>query len=315
MRFLFRWQHVLPQVRLHGRDGLATVIGQLHGVELPAPAWERSVLPARIAAFDPGLLDELCLSGVVAWGRFSPPVESDETGAATDAVRRRRGTVPALAAVTPAPKRRTAPTRAAPLALALRNDLDVLRGTRPDPASNRLSPAARVAAYLAAEGASSTPTSPLTGLLPTATEDALWELVARGIVTGDGFRGLASSRGLEDRPRPDQRLRALRGGRAPRALPAGRWALLASKREPLVASARVEAAARQLLTRYGVELRELLARKTLMPPWRELLVVLRRLEARRDRGGRFVAGLVGSNCPPKPSTRSARRAGATPTSC
>ncbi len=209
------------------------------------------MLPARVAAFDPGLLDELCLSGVVAWGRFSPPVESDETVAATDAVRRRRGTVPALAAVTPAPKRRTAPTRAAPLALALRNDLDVLRGTRPDPASNRLSPAARdVAAYLAAEGASFTADiAAATGLLPTATEDALWELVARGIVTGDGFAGLRRLVAPEDRPRPDQRLRALRGGRAPRrALPAGRWALLASKREPLEASARVEAAARQLLT-------------------------------------------------------------------
>jgi ATP-dependent Lhr-like helicase len=70
--------------------------------------------------------------------------------------------------------------------------------------------------------------------------------------------------------------------------------LLGGKREPLDAAARAEAAARHLLGRYGVVLRELLARESLMPPWRDLLAVLRRLEARGEiRGGRFVAGLVG----------------------
>ena len=40
--------------------------------------------------------------------------------------------------------------------------------------------------------------------------------------------------------------------------------------------------------------RDLLARETLAPPWRDLLVVLRRMEARGEiRGGRFVAGFVG----------------------
>jgi ATP-dependent Lhr-like helicase len=296
MRFLFRWQHVLPTTRLHGRDGLATVIGQLHGLELAAPAWERSVLPARVAHFEPGLLDELCLSGVVAWGRFSPPADAESAEAPAEAARLRR--VPrAVAAATVPPRRRTAPTRAAPLALALRSDLDLLRVTRPDPQSPRLSHAARdVATFLATEGASFTADiAAATGLLPTATEEALWELVARGIVTGDGFAGLRRLVAPEERPRPDTRLRALRGGRAPRrALPAGRWALLASKRELLEPSTRAEAAARQLLTRYGVVLRELLARETLMPSWRELLVVLRRLEARGEiRGGRFVSGLVG----------------------
>jgi ATP-dependent Lhr-like helicase len=52
--------------------------------------------------------------------------------------------------------------------------------------------------------------------------------------------------------------------------------------------------ARQLLRRYGVVVRELLARESRMPPWRALLGALRSLEARGEiRGGRFVAGLVG----------------------
>jgi len=293
MRYAFRWQHVAPATRLHGRDGLATVLGQLHGIEVPAPAWERSVLPARVAHYEPGLLDELCLSGIATWGRFSQPNDDAAAATARPGPAGSAGLLPAL----PRVPRRTAPTRAAPLAIALRSDVDLLRTTPPDPGSPRLSRAARdVAAYLAEEGASfSADIATATGLLPTATEDALWELVARGIVTGDGFAGLRRLVAPEERPRPEARLRALRGGRAPRrALPAGRWSLLASKREPLAPEARAEAAARQLLTRWGVVFREILAREALMPPWRELLMVLRRLEARGEiRGGRFVSGLVG----------------------
>jgi ATP-dependent Lhr-like helicase len=49
--------------------------------------------------------------------------------------------------------------------------------------------------------------------------------------------------------------------------------------------------ARQLLRRWGVLFRDLLARETLAPPWRDLLVELRRMEARGEiRGGRFVSG-------------------------
>jgi ATP-dependent Lhr-like helicase len=301
LRFLFRWQHVAPDTRLHGRDGLAAVIGQLHGYELPAPAWERTVLPARVAGFDSALLDELCLSGVVAWGRFSPPADTEPSvvvAAGAPRGRARRPARSAAAAGTRAgSRRRTAPTRAAPLALALRVEVDTLRGARPDPESATLSRAARdVAAFLAAEGASFTADiAAATGLLPTATEEALWELVARGIVTGDGFAGLRALVAPAERPRPERRLRALRGGRAPRRpLPVGRWALLGGKRAPLEAGARAEAAARHLLARYGVVMREVLARETLVPPWRDVLAVLRRMEARGEiRGGRFVSGLVG----------------------
>ncbi len=285
LRFLFRWQHLVPGTRLHRRDGVAAIITQLHGLELPAPAWEHTVLPSRLEGYEPGFLDELCLAGVVAWGRFSPLAgHPDDRAVGSDEE--------------PAPRRRrAAPTRVAPLALALRDDLAPLLAAHPAVLPPGLSHAARtVAEHLAAEGASFIgDIARATGLLPVAAEDALWELVARGLVTGDGFAGLRALLAPADTPRPERRLRALRGGRAPRrALPVGRWALLRAPKTPPTAEALVESAARRLLRRYGVVVRELLARETLVPPWRTLLGVYRRLEARGEiRGGRFVAGLVG----------------------
>ncbi len=273
LRFLFRWQHLWPGTRLHGRDGLAAVIAQLDGLELPAPAWERHVLPERVEQYEPRLLDDLCLAGQVTWGRFSPPA----TGALAEGARRRM-----------------APTRVAPLALAVREDLASLLAFRGEQTA-RLSHAARdIAAFLADEGASFLgDIARATGLLPSTAESALWELVARGLVTGDGFAGLRSL--LAPAERPERRLRALRGGRAPRRpLPTGRWALLRGRGTGMAADAAAESSARRLLRRYGIVLRELLARETLMPPWRTLLAVFRRLEARGEiRGGRFVAGFVG----------------------
>jgi ATP-dependent Lhr-like helicase len=49
-----------------------------------------------------------------------------------------------------------------------------------------------------------------------------------------------------------------------------------------------------LLRRYGVVFKRLLAREASGVPWRELLLVYRRLEARGEiRGGRFVTGVSG----------------------
>ena len=75
VRFLLRWQHVMPGTRLHGVEGVAKVVEQLEGLELPAAAWEREILPARVHDYAPAMLDELCLSGEVAWARLrvTPP--------------------------------------------------------------------------------------------------------------------------------------------------------------------------------------------------------------------------------------------------
>lgn len=138
--------------------------------------------------------------------------------------------------------------------------------------------------------------------LPSEIEDALWELAAAGIVTADGFENL---RALVDpkRRRGEGRDRLRRPRHA-----AGRWALLSPDKDAPAdvtkpgsilqpdsrVAARADAFAKQLLLRWGVVFRDLLARETLTPPWRELLVSLRRMEARGEvRGGRFVAGFLG----------------------
>lgn len=276
IRFQLRWQHVSPRTQLHGREGLALVIQQLHGVEAPAPGWEQSILPARIESYSPSMLDELCFAGEVAWGRFSPPAPNPA----------RRG------------RRATAPTRNAPVGLALREDLDALLDAREQPDEELLSNDARAAlAVLEREGASFLgDIARAAGLLPTAAEDALWELVARGVVTGDGFAGLRTLLLPNEKRRGDRRLRSVRGNRArSRKLPVGRWAKLVRRTHDAVdEEARAEWAARLLLRRYGVVFREVIARESLLPPWRVILAALRRMEARGEiRGGRFVEGLVG----------------------
>ena len=134
-----------------------------------------------------------------------------------------------------------------------------------------------------------------TGRLPSEVEDGLWELVAAGLVTADGFDNL---RALIDpkRRRGEGRFRAARPRHA-----AGRWALLAPAPGDGAATAadgrpreRADAYARQLLERWGVVFRDLVRRESLMPPWRDVLGALRRMEARGEvRGGRFVSGFVG----------------------
>ncbi len=281
-RFLFVWQHVEPGTQLRGRDGLRLVIGQLQGLELPGPAWEQDILPARIAGYDADDLEALCLAGEVAWGRLTPALPADTDGG--DAARRQ-----------------PAPTRSAPLAFALRADLpDLLVPlAEPDAMLAARTPLAQaVAAHLHTRGAAFlTDLARTLAQPPRAVEEALWELVACGLVTGDGIAGLrallapaqarAGGRGTH--------LRAVAGGAARRLMPVGRWALLRDGAAPAALDDdAVERAARRLLLRWGVVFRDLLARERCLPPWRLLLAALRRLEARGEiRGGRFVDGLTG----------------------
>src|SRR5438309_4037384 len=71
LRFLFRWQHVHPGTQVHGAAGLSEVLGQLQGFQAAAGAWEGEILAARVAGYEPSLLDRLCVSGEAAWGRLS----------------------------------------------------------------------------------------------------------------------------------------------------------------------------------------------------------------------------------------------------
>jgi ATP-dependent Lhr-like helicase len=261
MRFLCRWHHLTPGAQLHGVDGLFQVLKQLQGYEISAAAWESSVLPKRVAGYDPEWLDRLCLAGEVMWGRLSPHPALETEGA-----------------------RRVRPTRAAPLAIFLRED-----AARLLPAAAACAPlsaaASEVLAALEKRGASFfNELVRATGRLASEVEDGLWELAAAGRVTADGFENL---RALID---PKRRRGEGRGRFARPRHAAGRWALL----ERGAGGIDAEFFARQLLQRWGVVFRDLLAREPLAPPWRDLLVTLRRMEARGEiRGGRFVAGFVG----------------------
>lgn len=289
INFVLAWQHVAPQSQLRGREGVLEIVGQLQGLELPAPAWENFVLPARIQNYDPADLEDLCLAGVVTWGRLKsdtmvPAGESD--------------------GIKFGKKRRSprAPTRSAPIAFLLRDELDyfIEPMEKAWEELNTLSPAERdVARYLDEHGASFlSDIARGTGLLKVRAEEALWQLVAHGIATGDGIAGLRILLTPEAKRRGRRRgLRVISGGRAPdRLMAVGRWSLWRTGADvgTLEKEKSTERGARQLLRRYGMVFRDLLARESCVPPWRDLVRVYRRLETRGEiRGGRFVSGFVG----------------------
>jgi ATP-dependent Lhr-like helicase len=269
-RFLCRWQHLAPGSQLHGAEGTLQIIRQLQGYEIPASAWEPEILSRRIRNYSPSYLDELCLSGEVMWGRLSPhPAIEDGAG------------------------RRIRPTRIAPISFFLRDSVEWLlppvEGSEPKDESG-LSPAAQdILGALRARGASFF--ADLTrgaGRLASEVEDAVWELVAAGLITADGFENL---RALID---PRRRRGQVRDKAKRPRHSGGRWALMRQSETRPPVAARAEAFADQLILRWGVLIRDLLVREANAPFWRDLLPILRMKEARGElRAGRFVSGFSG----------------------
>jgi ATP-dependent Lhr-like helicase len=162
MRFLFTWQHVQPMSRLAGPEGLRAVLAQLDGLELPARAWERDVLTARLERYEPAMLDMLCLSGEVGWARLSSG-PSQVVGAT-------------------------------PIALFLRERADDWWALRqPSPEVALTSAAQRILHRLQSHGASfAHELKAACELSDDACREALAELVAAGLVASDGFAGVRS---------------------------------------------------------------------------------------------------------------------------
>ena len=126
-----------------------------------------------------------------------------------------------------------------------------------------------------------------TEMLKAEVETALWELVAAGLVTADGFENLRTLINPSRRATPGVPKLA-----KPRHS-TGRWSLLYTA-EVADRNKTLEATCQMLLRRYGVVFREVLARESNLPKWRELLIAYRRLEDRGEvRGGRFVSGFLG----------------------
>lgn len=320
IRFLTRHHGLLPGWKRGGAGGVFEIVSMLQGSDLPAITWERDVLPGRIEKYRPELLDELCLTGEIGWGRLYPTKRTPDRSRP-------------LASL----------TRVVPMSLFLRTDLDWLDSAGHDADLSTLSsPARQVHSLLATHGAMfAADLLAATRMLPAQLGDVLGELVSQGLVTADGFAGLRaliSSRSQDETSSPARITRR----RVPLA-GAGRWSLWRrasasevgsqagqkseerrAKREtdtpaevlasngdrssllpplssepvssgpPTSTTDHVTSWAWQLLRRWGVVFRDLLEREPGAPRWFELLQVLRRLEARGEiRGGRFITGVAG----------------------
>jgi ATP-dependent Lhr-like helicase len=278
MRFLLVWQKVTPEQKVEGAQSVAAILDQLEGFEAPAGSWESEILPARVTDYDPAWLDALCVSGRLTWLRLSPPRLSPEK------------------------VNSSSPVRSTPMVLLNRKNLPTwTRAFPPRENGAQLSTNTEtVHEYLKEHGASFF-VDILSGteLLPSMVEEALGELVFRGMVTADSFTGLralltplskTTHREVEKRRRKRKAVYSMDE--------AGRWVRLGTRatgaqhtepdREAL------EAIALKLLQRYGVVFRKILDRESINVPWRDLLRVYRRLEARGEiRGGRFIGGFSG----------------------
>jgi ATP-dependent Lhr-like helicase len=275
MRFLFRWHHLTEDTRLEGKVGVRQAIALLEGFETAAAAWEPELLSSRVNDYRASWLDELSLGGEAAWARLTP----------------RKSTA------TNAPG---SPTRQTPITIAQRNNLAaLLLAVRGPAAVQEPSKGAAAEIYELLSGRGALFLEEIvsrTRRLRTDVERGLRELVARGLITADGFQGL---RQLTGGARRDSR-RALRSlgnslGFFAGSAPAGRWTLLhAPEPGSLEAETIAEDIARILLGRYGVVFRDVVSRESITLPWRDLLRALRRMEARGVvRGGRFITCFAG----------------------
>jgi ATP-dependent helicase Lhr and Lhr-like helicase len=279
LRFLFTWQHVAEDTRLEGPDALPVILSALEGFEAPAKAWETEILPARLKGYQASWLDSQCLAGRTSWARLTPPSPANGAGR----------------------MRHVSPVGSTPIALIERRRAPMWTALAPQPASAPMSGRAQaVLDCLSARGALFfDELAEATRLLRPHLEEALGELVALGLAASDSFGGLRALLVPSGQRKP------LGGGkRRGRVLSfdiesGGRWAMI-NRAPPTNAGdesrdGAVEYAARTLLARYGVVFWRLLTQEPgWLPPWRDLLRVYRRLEARGEiRGGRFVAGFSG----------------------
>ena len=277
MRFLLRWQRVAPGTQREGRAGVAATIAQLQGFEIPAGVWEETVLPGRVSGYRSAWLDELCMSGEVAWARLKVREDADPGASQRSS---------------------SSASRATPVTLVMRSDLPwLLQSVRGEaqPVEPTSGATLDVLDALRENGALFTnDIVTLSRRLPSEVEDALWDGVARGLLTADGFsavRRLLVSRRL-GRSRPYHR--GLRHGVSGYSSGEGRWSLVPRVASVAEHDALAEAIAEQLLVRWGVVFRDVVARETIALPWRDIVWALRRMEARGTaRGGRFVTGFAG----------------------
>ena len=275
LRFLLRWQHVAPGTQLAGEAGLASVLDGLQGYEAAAVAWEHDLLAHRLREYRTGWLDRLCHEGAVSWLRLSPRARDDADAPAGS------------------------PSKATPISVVWRDALPwLLAAARngAEPAEPTVGGTAEVLELLRSRGACfASELADATHRLPEDIDRALWDGVARGLFTSDGFGAIRARVSGRRHDEPRRLSRLMRSGGAPRAAAgAGRWSLVPATDTDLDRDELAEAVAELLLNRWGVVFRDLAVHDTLRFPWRDLQWALRRLEDRGlVRGGRFVTGFSG----------------------
>ena len=167
MRFLLRWQHVAPGTQLAGEAGLVRVIEQLQGSESASVAWETELFARRVRGYEPAMLDRLCHDGRVGWLRLTPRARDDANAPAG------------------------APSKATPISVVFRDDLVwLLEAARAgaEPTEPAVGATAEVLEILRERGACfASELADATRRLPDDVERALWDGVARGLITSDGF--------------------------------------------------------------------------------------------------------------------------------
>ena len=264
MNFLVHW---------HGLDDAGADLDQalslLQGWSAPAATWEHALLGARCKDYSPDQLDQRFLSGQLAW--FRPPSTAEQSSTIISAT---------------------------PLAIVPRLYLSQWFSKPSD--INVISDALARKVFMLLEKHGAMFTSDLereSGLLRPQLEQALKNLIAAGVITSDAFSPVRWLLKPEA-----QKLRQSRLAKRHMVnLPVGRWSIagVGFSEDPSAGSAGskqqgLAVICQSLLRRYGVVFRAVIQRETLLPPWRELLNYLRRMEDRGEvRGGRFVDGFSG----------------------
>jgi ATP-dependent Lhr-like helicase len=286
-RFLTHWQGVLTPRRGANLDALLDTIESLQGAPLTASLVESAILPARIAEYAPGGLDTLIAAGEVAWAGVEPIGERDGR-----------------------------------IALFLADKLPLLAQLRPQ-AEALTEREEKLLAVLESSGASFFDAlhQAVGGGYPGETIDALWSLVWRGLITNDSLHALRAYIARPETARNQRRAQTGMVFRSRKTTPPtaqGRWSLVPGRGDvSQVSEARVgapgsglelglghsqtggptateasHALALQLLSRYGVLMRESVAAENVPGGFSAVYDVLKALEeSGRIRRGYFVAGL------------------------
>lgn len=266
--FLTRWQHRHPACRLEGVDGLRTVIAQLQGFEVVQGALEAELLSERLRDYSPALLDRLIASGEVCWGRVGPGIKR---GKLTVCFRQDRPWLMAAA------ERAVEPHQP--------SDVDIAAEVE------------RVRAFFRArQTAFFDDAITATGLGEDVVLRAVWSLAWRGEITCDSYEcvrhadfqvsvsdcydlGSTSRKIVRGVVSPQLPVLHIREKRLDPRL--GRWT--ATERlvpgQSLPASGEVVRRwAQQLLRRWGIVSKDLLAAEVAAPPWEGLQREFKRLE-------------------------------------